>query len=100
MKYFYLLIILFACRSTYGQDIEWNYSFGGSKDDIPTAVISTSDDGFVIAGYSNSTDGDVTGNHGENDYWIVKLNNLGILQWQKSLGGSRQHDYAYAVIEK
>ena len=41
-----------------------------------------------MAGISASTDGDVTGNHGNNDYWIVKLNSTGNIQWQKSFGGS------------
>ncbi len=27
-----------------------------------------------MAGYTNSNDGDVTGNHGDNDYWVVRLN--------------------------
>jgi hypothetical protein len=28
---------------------------------------------IIVAGYSNSTNGDVTANHGGDDYWIVKL---------------------------
>ncbi|MDN5360538.1 MAG: flagellin, partial [Thermotogaceae bacterium] len=32
--------------------------------------------------------GDVSGNHGGYDYWIVKLNSDGTLDWEKSLGGS------------
>jgi hypothetical protein len=30
----------------------------------------------------------VTGNHGDADYWVVKLDNLGTVLWQKTLGGS------------
>jgi hypothetical protein len=41
-----------------------------------------------VAGYSNSDDNDVSGNHGGADFWIVKLSNSGNLQWQKCLGGS------------
>ncbi|MCK9236454.1 MAG: T9SS type A sorting domain-containing protein, partial [Acholeplasmataceae bacterium] len=29
--------------------------------------------GYIVAGYSYSNDGDVSGNHGNSDYWIVKL---------------------------
>ena len=47
-----------------------------------------------IGSYSN--DGDVSVNHGETDYWIVKLNIEGDLVWQKSLGGSG-YDSAYSV---
>jgi hypothetical protein len=44
-----------------------------------------------VAGYSNSSNEDVSGHHNnENnfdnfDYWIVKLDGQGIIQWQKSL---------------
>ncbi|MCD6418120.1 T9SS type A sorting domain-containing protein, partial [bacterium] len=31
------------------------------------------DGGFIVAGGSWSNDGDVSGNHGEYDYWVVKL---------------------------
>ena len=31
---------------------------------------------------------DVSGNHGSDDFWIVKLDGSGNIQWQKSLGGS------------
>lgn len=67
--------------------IEWEKSYGGSGDDIPFDIISTGD-GYVMSGYSNSNNGDVTGNHGGYDYWIVKIDNLGIMQWNKSFGGS------------
>lgn len=42
----------------------------------------------IVVGGSMSNDGDVSDNHGDYDYWVVKLNNSGVLQWQKSLGGS------------
>ncbi len=54
----------------------------------------TADGGFIISGDSQSNDGDVSGNHLDAygspslDYWIVKLDVDGNLQWQKSLGGS------------
>jgi len=34
----------------------------------------TSDGGYISIAQSISTDGDVTGNHGQFDYWVVKLN--------------------------
>ena len=73
-------------------------SFGGSGNDSVYSVHQMADGGFIIAGFSNSNDGDVTGNHGGVDYWIVRLNSLGNLAWQKSLGGSAD-DEAYEAIE-
>src|SRR5579872_6099007 len=69
--------------------IQWQKCFGGSGEDIATAIRQTSDSGYIVAGYNNSTDGDVTGNHGNSDFWIVKLSKTGTLEWEKSLGGSQ-----------
>ncbi|MBP6574763.1 MAG: T9SS type A sorting domain-containing protein, partial [Flavobacteriales bacterium] len=49
---------------------------------------STSDGGCIVAGYTSSSDGDVTEQSGPFDIWVVKLNALGVIEWQRSLGGS------------
>ena len=76
--------------------LQWQKSLGGSNNDFVNSIQATLDGGYVVAGYSNSTNGDVTGNHGGYDYWIVKLNANGTIQWQKSLGGSN-YDGAWAI---
>ena len=76
--------------------IAWQKSLGGTGYDYAASVRQTSDGGYIVAGYTESTDGDVTGNHGSNDYWIVKLDNTGNITWQKSLGGSAE-DFARSV---
>lgn len=69
----------------------WQKSLGGSSDDQARSIIQTADGGFAVAGYTVSTDGDVTGHHGWGlfltDYWIVKLDENGNLLWQKCYGG-------------
>ncbi|HYV94895.1 MAG TPA: T9SS type A sorting domain-containing protein [Chitinophagales bacterium] len=77
-------------------NIIWQKSFGGSAGDFAYSIQQTLEGGFIIAGWSNSIDGDVTGNHGNDDYWIVKLDMSGALVWQKSLGGSG-NDQAQSV---
>jgi hypothetical protein len=74
----------------------WQKALGGTSDDAANSIAQTTDDGFIVAGYSSSNDGDVSGNHGLWDYWVVKLDATGNLVWQKSLGGSN-NDVAYAV---
>jgi hypothetical protein len=69
-------------------EIEWQRSLGGSDEDIGYAIVQTSDGGYIVAGSSSSVDGNVTGNHGGLDYWVVKLNFEGKIEWEKSLGGS------------
>ncbi len=78
--------------------IQWAKTLGGSGPDEAWSVIQTSDGGYIVAGSSGSNDGDVTVNHGFNDVWIVKLSEAGVIQWQKSLGGSNL-DGAKSIIQ-
>jgi len=94
---FLLLLILFTTKAfAQAPAVQWQKSLGGSGNDQASSVQQTSDGGYIVAGWSNSNDSEVAGNHGANDYWVVKLNNLGTIEWQKSLGGSLS-DYAYAI---
>jgi hypothetical protein len=76
--------------------IQWQKSLGGSGDDRAFSIQQTSDAGYIVAGWTWSTDGDVTGHHGTYDYWIVKLDNSGTIQWQKCLGGT-DYDIANSI---
>lgn len=76
----------------------WQKCFGGTDMDIAYSVKQTMDGGYVVLGISNSTNGDVTGNHGGYDYWVVKLDALGNMEWQKCLGGSSD-DYGYSISQ-
>ncbi|EZH75103.1 hypothetical protein ATO12_10275 [Aquimarina atlantica] len=74
----------------------WETNLGGSGFDIPESVEQTIDGGYIVGGYSESSDGNVGGNYGGKDYWIVKLDALGNLVWETNLGGTLD-DYAYDV---
>src|SRR5690606_30217005 len=76
--------------------IEWQKSLGGSGNERANSIVQTTDGGYIVAGYSNSVDGDVSGNLGGTDFWVVKLSTQGILEWQKSLGGTNS-DAAYSI---
>jgi len=73
-------------------NIEWQKSLGGSGDENASSIRQTTDGGFIVAGFTASNDGDVSGNHGSRDYWIIKLDGSGNIQWQKSFGGSGDED--------
>lgn len=80
-------------------NMEWQKSYGGSRSDIATCIQAVSSGGYIVAGYSASNDGDVTGKHGADitsDYWIVKLDDKGSIEWQQCLGGS-DYDYAFGI---
>ena len=76
--------------------LEWQRALGGSAEDDAFSFQQTDDGGYIIAGSSSSIDGDVSSNQGDQDFWIIKLNNTGMIEWQKSLGGSNQ-DIAYSI---
>jgi len=66
--------------------IEWKNVYGGHNCENAASVRQTSDGGFIVAGASNSHDGDVTVPTDNYDYWVLKLDSLGAIQWQKALG--------------
>ncbi len=68
--------------------IQWERTLGGSNDDYAYDIIQISDSGYVVAGSANSHDGDVSISYGGNDCWVVKLNKNGIIEWEKTYGGS------------
>ncbi|HXS37792.1 MAG TPA: T9SS type A sorting domain-containing protein [Flavipsychrobacter sp.] len=77
-------------------NIVWEEALGGSADDIAYSVATTTDAGYIVAGHTFSIDGDVMGNHGGSDMWIVKLSSGGSIEWQKCLGGSMD-EKAYSI---
>ncbi len=70
----------------------WETSLGGTKYDIATSVEQTKDGGYIVGGSSNSPDGDVGLNLGGSDYWIVKLDAFGTLEWHEIYGGSKNEN--------
>ena len=81
-------------------EIEWQKSYGGSKNDAPSEIHETLDGGYIVAGHTYSNDGDITDIHGIGtpDYWLVKLNVAGEIEWQNTLGGD-EADFANSIVE-
>ncbi len=71
-------------------DIQWQNTIGGSGIETAYHILPTSDGGFILAGSSHSNQsGDKTENsQGLSDYWIVKIDAQGTIQWQNTIGGS------------
>jgi len=69
---------------------QWAYHYGGSSVDIPFVIKFTGDGGTIVAGYTDSKDGDIDP-HTPREYWdlwVVKLDKCGTIQWEKSFGGT------------
>lgn len=79
-------------------NLQWNKTYGGSKDDRGQSVVQTSDGGYAIVGYAMSDDGDGSNNEGFHDNWILRLDVNGNILWEKSFGFSG-HDHSYDVTE-
>lgn len=65
--------------------------FGGSSYDILNNVSQCEDGGYLIGANSGSGDGDVGSHYGSDfstDAFIVKTNELGEIQWTKTIGGT------------
>lgn len=78
-------------------DIIWKKNYGGSDFDYATSI-KKSKDGYVLCGYSRSSDTHLSVNYGDNDFWVIKINEQGNLLWQKNFGGSGL-DLAYDLVE-
>lgn len=63
-------------------NIEWQKTYGGPKSDIAHALDLTSDGGYVVAGFTTSFGAS------SKDYFVIKLDEDGVVQWQKRFGGS------------
>lgn len=79
-------------------ELAWNKTFGGSADDKGSDIIQTLDGGYAVIGSSFSNDQEVSGNNGQNDYWLAKLDATGNIIWQKSFG-YQGADYGISVIQ-
>ena len=75
----------------------WEKTIGGTNFDVARSISKTQDNGFVIAGSSRSADNGFV-NQGQNDALILKINTEGILEWQKTVGGS-EIDFLYDAIQ-
>ncbi|MBK7443308.1 MAG: hypothetical protein IPI65_17945 [Bacteroidetes bacterium] len=80
--------------------VEWENTIGGTGDDYCHGLTQTNDGGFAVSGYSTSpASGDKTENmFGVADYWVVKLDSLGNILWDKNIGGNLS-DYSYDIIQ-
>ena len=70
--------------------IDWQHNYGGSLQDRGYSIAPTSDGGYIVLGETRSSDGMVVGFHGgvTYDLWVLKLDDAGVIEWQRCLGGS------------
>ncbi|HYV92287.1 MAG TPA: hypothetical protein VE978_10905 [Chitinophagales bacterium] len=91
-----ITILLSSCKQK-APDIEWQQSLGGSLYDAARCIRQTTDSGYIAVGFVNSLDGDVVGNHGASDFWILMLNKHGEVLRKECFGGDYYDEAAYAT---
>jgi len=64
---------LWFAKLTMDGDLAWQRCVGGSASDWGYLHAQTPDGGYVVIGSADSNDGDVSGNQGDRDMWVVKL---------------------------
>lgn len=77
-----------VAKLNYKGDVLWTKAMGGTGVDEARDIRLTPDGGCILIGTTNSTDGDVKGNHGKMDIWIVRLSKSGEVLWTKAIGGT------------
>jgi predicted secreted protein len=70
----------------------WNKTYGGVEDDVAWSLIQTNDDGYCLAGSTHSF------GSGGGDFWLVKTDALGNLEWNKTYGEIGEDD-AYSLLQ-
>lgn len=75
-------------KLTSNGNIEWQKTYGGKNLDQLKTVEQTADGGYIIGGYSNSpaSGNKLNDNIGTGDYWILKTDKNGAIEWQRTLG--------------
>ena len=93
-----LILGLFSCKketvtSTPTSQEQWQKCFGSSADDLGNSIaINSTNDAYFICGSTMGNDGNVTGNHGGQDAWVVKTSLNGTLLGQVAIGGANSED--------
>ena len=75
--------------------IIWEKSFGYVGADSAFSIIQTQDNGFLLSGVLDVSASDGAGNnrvnmerHAGGDYWVIKIDTMGDLQWSRYFGGT------------
>jgi len=64
-------------------NVSWQKTYGGKGYDFSNSIQQTTDGGYILAGTTDSYGA------GKEDAWVVKLDSVGNVSWQKTYGGKK-----------
>jgi parallel beta-helix repeat protein len=73
--------------------LEWNTTYGGMEFDDAVALVTTSDGGYALAGLTQSFGAE------SGDFWLVKTDYVGTVQWNRTYGGTNNYDELYGLVQ-
>lgn len=78
----------------------WQKDIGGNSTDIFDNMRLTTDNGLILGtmSYSDISGSKTEASRGDRDYWIIKLDSNGILEWDKTLGGDNL-DQTQSIVQ-
>jgi hypothetical protein len=80
---------LWVLKLTSDGTVLWQRCYGGSLlESGPAMVMGLPDGGYIIGCTSGSNDGDITCPVTGSMLWVLKINSIGEIEWQRCLGGS------------
>ncbi|WAC05253.1 MAG: PKD domain-containing protein [Methanoregula sp.] len=80
---------LWVAKLSNAGELQWEKTLGGASNELSGSIEQISDGGYILTGNTlSSNTGDVGQNNGDTDYWVVKLDSIGVIQWQDTLGGN------------
>jgi len=100
MKYFYTLLLFLLTTISAAQVFtpKWKSCYGGSDVDEGGSLISLNNKYWIIAN-TNSTNGDISYNHGKYDVWLLNIDSIGNLINEKTYGGL-EYDGGFDIIDE
>jgi hypothetical protein len=71
---------MFLVKTDVNGEMVWNATFGGPLDDVANSIVQTSDEGYILAGYTHVLED-------QQATWVVKTDSSGAMQWSQTYPG-------------
>jgi len=83
---------LWLVKTDLNGDVEWNQTYGGAAADHAGSVMKTNDAGYALVGSTKSYGA------GGDDFWLVKTDPSGHIQWNRTYGDAEEDRAISAII--